>query len=530
MIDRIAPLWLFLALGLANAVLYSNLQPLWEGFDEPFHYAFVEHVATRGALPAFGSAHVALDVEESLRLAPASLPVRANLPYVMTYSEYFALSDGERAARRGALWRIPADWRRTVRPGANMNYEAQQAPLAYLALAPLDRLWARESLPARVLRLRLFCAAAAVLACFGAALALARAFEMDRAATSLMLLLLVSAQMFYGATAHVANDWLSVSLAAWFVVALVRYLKTPGVPAAIWLGLIVGLGVLAKASFLAWAAAGGLAVLMTTLRRRGRIAQVLAFAALLLALTAPWFMRNYRGHGSFSVMQQTMRGIHGSDILRAALALPWGETIVAQLRAALWTGNSSFNSFSRATLNVILILLGMALVAWLVTLSRARRAQLETWMAVSLGVFCLALAYACAVFYASRAGVVHLMPWHTVPAFLPLACLLACGLRRARTAGEFLAAGLALGFVYLNIATYVLKLIPQYAGCDEGRVRIRELYGCYVAAADRTMRLLSDTALGPAWLILVLTAVTSILALCAAGVTLKRWFAEVESP
>ncbi len=103
-IEQFAPYWLFLALGLANAVLYANLQPLWEGFDEPFHYAFVEHVAVNGELPVFGSTHVASDIEQSMRLAPAGAPVRANLPYVMTYSEYLALPDSERAARRAAMW------------------------------------------------------------------------------------------------------------------------------------------------------------------------------------------------------------------------------------------------------------------------------------------------------------------------------------------------------------------------------------------------------------------------------------------
>lgn len=523
---RFAPYWLFLVFGLANAVLYANLQPLWEGFDEPFHYAFVEHIATRGTLPVFGAAHVPLDVEESLRLAPASAPVRENLPYVTTFSEYFALPASERAVRRAALWRIPAEWRGTVRAGANSNYEAQQAPLAYLALAPFDILWAREPLPVRVLRLRLVGAIAAVLLCFGAALALARWLEMDAAATSLMLLLLLGAQMFYASTAHVANDWLAVGLSAWFFVALVRFLGAPTRGAALWLGAMAGAGLLTKAYFLAWAATAVLAVLAAVLSRRARIAQAGAFALALCALAAPWFLRNLHVYGSLSVMQQTMRGVENHDILRAALTLPWGGTLAAQLRGALWTGNSSFNSFSRTTLNLILVLLGMALAAWLVTMRRARQGAFERWLGVAMAMFGLALAYACAVFHAYRAGSVHLMSWHTAAGFLPLACLAACGLRRAGAMGKWLAAALAIGFAYLNIATYAIKLIPQYAGCDAGRFRWHEFHNCYVASGERTLRLLSDTALGPAGLILALTPVVSVLALCVAGVTVRRWFVE----
>ena len=32
---------LLIAYGAANALLYATLLPLWEGFDEPFHYSYV---------------------------------------------------------------------------------------------------------------------------------------------------------------------------------------------------------------------------------------------------------------------------------------------------------------------------------------------------------------------------------------------------------------------------------------------------------------------------------------------------------
>ncbi|MGE5644977.1 MAG: hypothetical protein ACM336_04210 [Acidobacteriota bacterium] len=33
------------AFAVLSAVLYSALLPLWEGFDEPFHFAYVQYVA-----------------------------------------------------------------------------------------------------------------------------------------------------------------------------------------------------------------------------------------------------------------------------------------------------------------------------------------------------------------------------------------------------------------------------------------------------------------------------------------------------
>ena len=39
-----------LGYGLLNATLYTGLLPLWEGFDEPFHYGYVQHLRERNAL------------------------------------------------------------------------------------------------------------------------------------------------------------------------------------------------------------------------------------------------------------------------------------------------------------------------------------------------------------------------------------------------------------------------------------------------------------------------------------------------
>lgn len=52
-----------------------------------------------------------------------------------------------------------------------------------------------------------------------------------------------------------------------------------------------------------------------------------------------------------------------------------------------------------------------------------------------------------------------------------------------------------------------------------GAVRWSTLEACYVEHGSRTLRLLADTALGPAWLIIALTILVTVLAIVlAAGV------------
>lgn len=40
-----------IAYAFLNAVLYSLLLPLWEGFDEPFHFGYVQQLANGQGLP-----------------------------------------------------------------------------------------------------------------------------------------------------------------------------------------------------------------------------------------------------------------------------------------------------------------------------------------------------------------------------------------------------------------------------------------------------------------------------------------------
>lgn len=132
--------------GALNAFLYASLMPLWEGFDEPFHYASVATVSRQGRLPVLKKTGVSDEIRASLDLAPASHVVRQNLPRVTTFEEFFALDTGERSRRVAALAAVPPALGDRI-PDDGTNYEAQQAPLAYLLLAPFDRLWAGLPLP-----------------------------------------------------------------------------------------------------------------------------------------------------------------------------------------------------------------------------------------------------------------------------------------------------------------------------------------------------------------------------------------------
>ena len=193
--------------GFLNALLYASLLPLWEGFDEPFHYGYVQELSSGRGIPVLGKTPLSSEVWMSLELAPASDVVKQNLPQVTTFGEYFQFSEAVRRSLRERLDHLPCDGMPN-----GQNYEAQQAPLAYALLAVADRAWASAGLTTRVWRLRLICAAFASLTTTILLFRLGNRLGLPGDFQSSVVFIVLSSEMFYATTAHVANDWLAVPL------------------------------------------------------------------------------------------------------------------------------------------------------------------------------------------------------------------------------------------------------------------------------------------------------------------------------
>src|SRR5207249_2043313 len=115
--------------GALNASLYANLLPLWDGFDEAFHYSFIQALSQRLELPVLGETHISYEVRRSLELAPVSHIMKRNIPYTTAFADYLQLSNSERTARRQLLSKL--NLQNQAVEGSGLNYEAQQAPLSY---------------------------------------------------------------------------------------------------------------------------------------------------------------------------------------------------------------------------------------------------------------------------------------------------------------------------------------------------------------------------------------------------------------
>ncbi len=504
---------LLIAYALVNAVLYSVLLPLWEGFDEPFHFAYVQQLGDGQGLPDARTARLSREVGASLLLAPASQAVKQNLPQVTSYTQYFSWPAPRRAEDRQRLRDIPTELR--WQPSELLNYEAHQPPLAYTLLAAPERLLARFSLPVRVAMLRIIAAVAGSLLLLSGAEQLFRQLDVRDPYKTVALFCLLSCQMTWATIAHVGNDSLAVPIAVWALVALNILGKSPGRRAAAVAAVALATGLLTKAYFLAFVP---LLVGLCVVRRRWH---ELAIASVIICgLAGPWYARNLVRYGVLAGTQEARAGIDLPTVLRVAPTVDWPAVIWSSVRVSLWTGNNSFSTFSANTLNLMTVTSLAALLLWVAS----RHASAE-WITLSYCVlFVLALGYAAIVSHIYTHGAANgPSPWYAQVLLAPLLGLALLGAGRWPRLGRFVAAFLVLEFGYMLVATYAVKLIPLYGGYG-GRTSLVGVATLYSHRLRMLATNLNTVALAPAAVIFALAGVAMLLVIVHQVVLIQYTF------
>lgn len=491
---------LLILFAAVNAILYSSLLPLWEGFDEPFHFGYVQHLANGNAVPDARTARLSREISDSLLYAPASQGVKANLPQVVTYSEFFSWPAGRRSQLRQSLRQISRQSRWD--PSDVLNYEAHQPPLAYGSLAIPERLAAGIALPSRVLFLRILAALAGSGLLFGGVRALCSCAGLGRTYRDVAVFCVLSSQMTWATLAHITNDWLAVPLAVWTLVLMIRYAASPTIRNVVLASVILSAGLLTKAYFLALEP-----VLFMICILRGGVRRLALHAAVVGICAVPWYAHNYIQYGTVSGMQESRWGIGPSDVIGAVPTMNWTHVALDSARSALWTANNTFRTFSASTINVVIAACVLALVLW----SRAPHVRTE-WIIVAYCVtFLVALAYAGAIAHiATRGASSTPSPWYAQVLVPPLLTLGLLGASRTRRFGRPLAGAFALLFGYVLVVTYVFRLIPLYAGY-EGRGSVRNIAQLYLTEFTTLRDNLSSATLGSSNAVLLLTVTTVIL-------------------
>jgi hypothetical protein len=497
---------LLLAFAFANAILYSSLLPLWEGFDEAWHYGYAQTLGVTRQFPVLGQTRISREVWDSLQSVPVSHVVARAWPELQTFDRYFALTAADRTGERRRVDAIPPG--EQFRDNSHTNYEAQQPPLAYLVLALPDRLLSRSSITVRVLWLRIFEAALALLITFFAAANLFQTIDLAPPYRQLALFCIFGCQMYWATVAHLANDALGLSLSVWFVAAAAGFAKNPTRRAAVHLALALSLGLLTKAYFLPLAVLAGVLVAF-----HHRCALPL-FAGVTAVLAGPWYVRNLVLYHNLSGLAMAAGGMTPGRMFSSLAHVEWSRTIPYMLRSTLWTGNNSFTTFSAVALNCVLALLAVGAVLYAAHALRRGATSAERSLLGFLAVYGAALILVVGndvVFlHGASAGAA---PWYTELLLPPALAIVFLGLSRSRL-GKPVSIAVLLAWLYILAATYVVKLIPMYGGYSKGRMTLKDTFEWY-RTSDVT-GVLSTISLAPPRLIYWETGVVIALALAIA--------------
>jgi len=455
----VAVVWLAF---VGRGAFYAAILPIWEGFDEHEHFAYVHHFMTHGALPP-PDAHVSAEISQSLKLVPLPWSLRNWPAPSLTHDAYWNLSEEERATRRQELTRIPAELGKSI--GAEFIGEAKQPPLYYALASVALRLVAGQPLTTRVLILRLFSILIVSLVIPLAYAVTSRVFGEDVPAL-MATVLIASMPAFLISVSRVANDCLAIVLFAVLTYALLRS-EPWDAAGSLLIGVTLGAGLLTKAYFVAalpailWAAIAGL--LKSPRGERTRtFMKISAAMALAFLIAGWWYLRTLGGHGPVWVDAAPLNPQSSSDLLKSAAQMDWWEGIKNIFNTHVWIGGWSFLSIRSWMYAVFRGILLLALAGGLLRILR-ERTRLPVVLCL-YGGFWAALLYHAFVNWVN-AGIPTSTGWY-------LHAVIVCEVAVIWSALQWLGPGVRAYAMSMIVALFLMLeayathfvLIPYYVG------------------------------------------------------------------
>ena len=308
---------------LVRGCFYCVLLPSWEGYDEPYHFSFVEYVAHHNKLPT-ASTPVSREVQESLHLLPLSWEQRLHVlaPPIYTHDSYWQLSDVERTTLQGQLRKLPPEWQAQNGTAPTM-YEAQQGPLYYWLMSLPVRLVPEWSLASRVMLVRLLSLLLASLLVPIAYATAARVLGRPEYAIGIVAVVVCMPELMID-ICRAGNESLAVVVFSLLAYALVVAVQEQSARWFLIAGVVLGVGLLTKAYFVVAVPAFCVVVLHAAWRSPSQRSRLLTNGALAVLIAAAmsfgWYWRNHALTGSWSGEENDVTAMHGgiSHLLNAA--------------------------------------------------------------------------------------------------------------------------------------------------------------------------------------------------------------------
>jgi hypothetical protein len=468
--------------------------PIFEGWDEYQHVAYVQHLTETGQAPRFGATSVsAVLLAEAVKFPQPEKALLGQLE-PLGAKGYRSFWDRPDVQDPAAPAEIPAGRR-------IMLYQAQHSALYYRLASPFYRaLGGASDLRSSMAGLRLLNLAMMAAAVWISLRVVRNAVARERDA-ALIGLAISAHPLFLMNGTRVANDALGVLLAAGAIASCVSLLNRQQ---AGWLilrglatGALIGLAILAKATNYALLPFAAACVLMMRISLGPRPAPATITAAAMalgvVAVIYPEVASNLTNYGFLTPMQEAIvnrqAGKTPHDLLRAAAAMDWPGWLT-QLwdRQLFFVGGWSFRAPEPTVILTYrnLVMIGLLGWVWLAAMRICRggskRASVFSTSWHPVAGLILVLSYSMALAYHRVQsqlawGESSTCAWYASAALPCFLMLVVAGSLHWPT--RRVAEAIPLGLAGVSVAAEILgifgKMIPWYTACAPWNLSMRRL-------------------------------------------------------
>jgi hypothetical protein len=458
---------------------YCALLPPWEGYDEPFHFAALQHVASGQGMPHAGTP-ISLEVQKSLHLLPLpwELQFQAIPPSLTTHDEFWKLPAAERQRRIDSVRELSPEEGSEPATEPVQNYESQQAPLYYWLFGVPLRWMGSLPLLSRIYLLRflsLLLASAVVPLTYRIAKAV---LHHELQAIGVTGIVVLSPELMIN-VARVGNESLALIVYSLLLASAVRVAQAPrSWRGWLLLGGALGVGLLTKAYFLtavpAVVAVGAISLWSGSYaensgrRIRGTLLRLGSALALAAVIAGKWYAQVRKATGSWSGQGDDVATRHVPllEKLAAIAHVNWRSGILSVLISHVWFGGWSFLRVPNPIYVLAFVAVTLSFIGVLVRLSRrsefpgARRDILV--LAVFYVCFWVGLGYHVLVTYLNQ-DVSASTGWYLYATVAAEIVLLVWGLQ-AFLSGRIVFPALAVALATLDLYGMHALLMPYYTG------------------------------------------------------------------
>ncbi len=463
---------------VVRGVWYCAMLPAWEGYDEPFHFAVLQHVSGGQGMPRDG-ALVSLEVQKSLHLLPLPWELHFHsIPGPLTsHEDFWRLPPAEREARIAAVHELAPQDGSQAATEPIVNYESQQPPLYYWIFALPMRWMSGLSLLSRLYALRilnvLLASAAIPLAYFLARLAL----NNERQALGVSAIVVLLPELMIN-VARVSNESLALVCYTVMLLAAIMVTRKPwSWRAWLLLGAPLGCGLLTKAYVLS-AVPAVVLLPFVVLRSRDAGEPRVRPGALLIKLgtalgvavviAGGWYRAIHAATGSWTGVKDDVAVSHLSFVQKLAQVahVDWRSGVLSIAISHVWFGAWSFLRVPNAICVVVFAVAAVAAVGVVLRLRRSRPSQPESNAMLVLAAFYLCfwagLLYDVLAIFIGK-GVSASAGWYLYAAVGAEVILLVWGLQ-AFVPARVVYPCLAIGAGVLDLFGANGLMMPYYAG------------------------------------------------------------------